>query len=29
MHRGFQGIGKFFVEQGLIIVTDDEGACAE
>jgi len=28
-HTGFAGIGKYFTEQGLIIISDEERACAE
>ena len=28
-HTGFQGIGQFFVDRGLIIIADEEHACPE
>ncbi len=28
-HTGFQGIGQFLIEEGLIIVKEEEPSCAE
>jgi hypothetical protein len=28
-HTGFHGIGQFFAERGLIVITDEEQACPE
>jgi len=28
-HTGFTGIGRYFAEQGLITIVDEETACAE
>jgi hypothetical protein len=28
-HTGFHGIGRFFQEQGLIIIADEERSCPE
>lgn len=28
-HTGFTGIGKYFEEQGLITIVDEEIVCAE
>jgi len=28
-HTGFQGIGQFLVEEGLIVIEEEESSCAE
>lgn len=28
-HTGFQGIGQFLKEQGLIVIKEEETSCAE
>ena len=28
-HTGFKGIGQFFEQEGLIVITDEEKSCAE
>lgn len=28
-HTGFQGIGQFLVEEGLVVIKEEESSCAE